>query len=243
MICERCNKREAVTVVGGRRLCSLCAKDEIIKRVKRELYPSKIISYQDKIIFAYPSYLKLISDIIKNILISKIYSKFDLEYYELQIEPQSSITDDIWNIIIKSRAFAEKYNIHKIFLPFTADFLMAYLLYSIINQEYTYIQLIGFEYNLSNTSFLIPFYNTSLQELQGFLMNDVYFQTRDEVFNDILSWEKDMLKENYELFHAFHNSKKLFERKEYRCEGCGGIINSPVKYCERCSLVYSSHPY
>ncbi|MCH4815007.1 MAG: hypothetical protein QXY87_04255 [Saccharolobus sp.] len=245
MMCERCNKRDAINVVGGRRLCSICSKDEITKRIKRELYPRKIIVHDDKILFAYPSYLSFIQEILRNI-INKIYTRFNLQYYEINLEPQNSILDDIWNLIIKSKQFSEKNGINKIFLPFTADFLMAYLIYSITNQDYTYIQMIGLEYKVNNISFLIPFYNTSLYELQGFINNESNaILTKDEIFNEILTWERDMLKENYELFHAFHNSKKLLEtgRKDYRCEGCGGVINSPVKYCARCSLIYSSPPY
>lgn len=245
-MCERCNKRNAINVVGGRRLCEICSKDEITKRIKRELYPRKIIVYKDKILFAYPSYLSFIREILKNI-INKIYAKFNLQYYEITLEPQHSILDDMWNLIVKSKRFSEENGISKIFLPFTADFLMAYLIYSITNQDYTYIKMIGLEYNVNNISFLIPFYNTSLYELQGFFTNESnnIFETKDEIFNEILAWERDTLKENYELFHAFHNSKKLFEtkEKEYRCEGCGGVINSPVKYCARCSLIYSSPPY
>ncbi|MEM0091205.1 MAG: hypothetical protein QW550_01145 [Saccharolobus sp.] len=241
MLCERCNKRDTVTEVGGRKLCMICSKDEIIKRIKREFYPNKILSSNDKVLFAYPRYLHKISDILKSIIINKIYKIYKLEYFELVVEPKNSINDEIWNLLINSKSFSEKNNIKKVILPFTSDFLMSYLIYSIIKQEFTYIGLLEFEYKINNISFLVPFYNTSILELRGFL-DDKSYETKDEIFNEILKWELEALKENFELFHAFHNSRKLFQGN-YKCENCGGIINSPVKYCSRCSAIFASHPY
>jgi hypothetical protein len=244
VLCERCKKRDSIAVVGGRKLCVLCARDEIIKRIKREFYPNKVLVYREHILFAYPIYLSQISDLLKMILLDKIYKKFSLSYSELPIDPTNSIIDDIWSIIIKSKIFSKQNNINKVILPFTADFLMAYLIYSISKGDYTYINLLDFEYKLDNILFLIPFYNTSIIELQGFInANELNLITKDELFNTIIKWETELLKDNYELFHAFHNSKKLFQEKNYKCEGCGGLINSPVKYCGRCSVAFASHPY
>ncbi|MEM0015665.1 MAG: hypothetical protein QXE59_01235, partial [Saccharolobus sp.] len=156
MLCERCNKRDTVTEVGGRKLCMICSKDEIIKRIKREFYPNKILSSNDKVLFAYPRYLHKISDILKSIIINKIYKIYKLEHFELVVEPKNSINDEIWNLLINSKSFSEKNNIKKVILPFTSDFLMSYLIYSIIKQEFTYIGLLEFEYKINNISFLVP---------------------------------------------------------------------------------------
>ncbi len=242
MLCERCNKRDTVTTIGGRKLCSVCAKDEIVKRIKREFYPRKALVENDKIIIAYPVYLKPLSELLINI-ITKLYKKFNIEYLSLEIEPINNINDEIWKLILKSKCVAEKSGIKKIILPYTSDFLMAYLIYATAKGDYTYVNLMNFEYKVNDILYLLPFYNTSLMELNGFEnMNEYRIVTMDEVFNDILEWEKSLLKDNYELFHAFQNSRKIFEEKSYRCEECGGIINSPVKRCERCSLISASLP-
>ncbi|BFH74309.1 hypothetical protein SJAV_22530 [Sulfurisphaera javensis] len=235
-ICQRCNKREAITVIGGRKLCEYCARDEIIKRVRREIYDSKQFSYNDKVAIIIEEEFGPLSALLK-FIIDKACYKCKLIIDEVKVNVQKdNINDIIWNMIIEAEKLQHKIKV----LPFTSDFLLSYLIYSISSQDSNYLSFAKVMTIFNNNIFFIPLYSTSINELKGFA--EIKLRWRDEMFNKIYEWTLSYLQENYELFHTFHSSIKLFQGKT--CKLCNAFINEG-EYCQRCNKILASlsRPY
>mgnify|MGYP001772552941 CR=1 FL=1 len=234
-LCQRCNKREAITIIGGRKLCIYCARDEIIKRVRKELYETRQINFNDKVVIVTDDQFKPIANLMKYIIEKSCY-KCNLEVNEVEIDTNDSnnINDAIWKLIVESIIIPQK----KI-LPFTSDFLLSYLIYSVSVKDANYLSFSSPLVTFNNNVFIVPFFSTSVMELKGFA--EIKMNWRDELFAKIYSWVTSYLSDNYELFHAFHTSIKLFEKK--KCKYCNAFIDEE-DYCQRCKsfLTSLSHP-
>ena len=230
-LCQRCNKREAITVIGGRKLCIYCARDEIIKRVRKEIYETKQINFNDKVVIITDNQFRPIADIMKYIIEKACY-KCKLEVIEKEIDTNDSnnINDAIWKLITEGIIIPQK----KI-LPFTSDFLLSYLIYSVSVKDSNYLSFSSPLVTFNDNVFLIPLYSTSIEELKGFA--EIKIDWKDELFAKIYSWTISYLSDNYELFHAFHTSIKLFEKK--KCKYCNAFIDEG-DYCPRCKRILTS---
>ena len=231
VLCQRCNKREAITVIGGRKLCGYCARDEIIKRVRKELYETKQINFNDKVIIVTDNQFKPIADLMKYIIEKACYKcKLEVSKLEIDTSDSNNINDAIWKLITESIKLHQK----KI-LPFTSDFLLSYLIYSISVTDSNYLSFSSPLVVFNDNVFFIPFFSTSIAELKGFA--EIRINWRDELFAKIYSWTISYLSENYELFHTFHTSIKLFEKK--KCKYCNAFIDEG-DYCQRCKRILTS---
>ncbi|MBP1356950.1 MAG: hypothetical protein JZD40_00435 [Sulfolobus sp.] len=230
VLCQRCNKREAITVIGGRKVCEYCARDEIVKRVRKEIYETKQITYNDKVVIITDEQFKPVADLLKYIIEKACY-KCRLQVSQVKIEVESNnINDLIWKLITESLKIQQK----KI-LPFTSDFLLSYMIYSISMKDSNYLAFSSPSVAFNENIFLIPFYSTSIIELKGFA--ELKLMWKDESFNKIYSWVISYLNENYELFHTFYTSVKLFKKKT--CKYCYAFIDEG-DYCQRCKTFLTS---
>ncbi|MUN27968.1 hypothetical protein [Sulfuracidifex metallicus] len=238
MECEHCKKREAITTVGGRKVCDVCARNEILKRIRRDAVSRKVFDYKDKILFAEPDFLKGESELLKAILLKSCYS-CNLDPYTLEIRTSgNSITDKLWEIMRSVLMNATQRSIRKIVLPFTADFLMAYLIYSVSTGEKEYIWLLDYKNDFNGIEFIVPFFSTSWKELSGFMNSKTI--SGDNLMDLILNWERETLSENYELFHAYWNSANIL-KGDRRCKTCGAYVTHD-DLCLRCSRETISRP-
>jgi len=230
-LCQRCNKREAITVIGGRKLCEYCARDEIVKRVRKELYETKQINFNDKVVIITDNQFKPIADLMK-FIIEKACYKCKLEVNEVEIDTSdtNNINDVIWKLIIESTTIPQK----KI-LPFTSDFLLSYMIYSISVKDSNYLSFSSPLVTFNDNVFIMPFFSTSVLELKGFA--EIKMDWKDETFAKIYSWANSYLNDNYELFHTFYTSIKLFEKK--KCKYCNAFIDEG-DYCQRCKRILTS---
>ncbi|BFI74169.1 hypothetical protein [Sulfurisphaera ohwakuensis] len=230
-VCQRCNKRQAITVIGGRKLCEHCARDEIIKRVKREIYDSKQFSFNDKVAIILDEQFRPLSTIL-SFIISKACYKCKLQVEEVLINADSNyINDIIWKMIIEGEKLSHKIKI----LPFTSDFLLTYLIYTISSNDSNYLSFAKSLVVFNNNIFFVPLYSTSVLELKGFA--ELKLKWKDAVFDKIYGWTLSYLKENFELFHTFHTSIQLFKKKT--CKKCNAFIDSG-EYCQRCNKLLTS---
>ncbi|AAY80732.1 hypothetical protein [Sulfolobus acidocaldarius] len=242
-LCQRCGKREYFTVIGGRKLCSMCGKDEIVKRVRKEMHQSKLFNYNDRVAIISPEPLQQISDIVESIIGKAFYRvNLKIEKVEISISNYNYINEYMWNLLLESKKLSD-YKIKV--LPFTSNFFLAYMLESISISDYSYLSLFNPYSIIDTTIIFIPLYSTPIQEIECFSKIDYNkIKFKDELFNTIFDWVNQQLRENYELFHTYFNTINLF-RTDNKCKNCGAYINSGQEYCERCKtyLASPSHLY
>jgi len=238
-LCQRCNKREAKYVVGGRKLCEICARDEIVKRVRKEIHNSKMFNYNDKVAILAPNNMDQIAELLTHIIGKACYTcNLKIDKVSVQFDYQG-INEYIWSLIMEAKNLKE-YSVKV--LPFPSNFYLAYLLYSVTMKNYSYLNYVTSSKTLNDgTKIFIPLYSIPLSELSAFgIINEISFN--DDVFNLIFSWVNTQLAENYELFHTFITSTSLFNYP--KCKSCDAFIESG-EYCARCkrTLASPSPPY
>lgn len=235
--CQRCNRRQAVTVIGGRKLCENCARDEIIKRVRKEIYESKQFNFNDSVLIIVDEQFSPLSTLLNFIIGKACYKcKLHVELLKIENNNENSINDTLWKMITVGKKQPHKIKV----LPFTSDFLLSYLIYSLSLNDSNYLSFTESLVIFDNSIFFIPLHSTSIQELKGFA--EYKLSWKDEMFNRIYEWTISYLHENYELFHTFHTSVQLFRRKT--CKYCNAFIEDG-DYCQRCNsfLTSLSRPY
>ncbi len=238
MECEHCNKREAITVVGGRKVCEVCARNEILKRIRRDAVSTKTFTYKEKVLITIPDFLKSEGNLLKALLMKACYScKLDGEVLEVSTKDESDIVGKLWKILRTSMETMKDRG-RKVVLPFTADFLMAYVIYSVSTKQKDYVWLLNYKQEINGVVFIMPFFSTSQKELSGYLTHEI--ATGDSLFDSILKWEEENLGENYELFHVYWNSGKILYGEKY-CKLCGAYVTHDG-LCQRCSLSTTSRP-
>ncbi|BBG23838.1 hypothetical protein [Sulfuracidifex tepidarius] len=235
MECEHCKKREAITVVGGRKVCEVCARNEILKRIRRDAISKKTFSYKERVLITIPDFLKTEGDLLKALLMKACYScKLEGEVLEVTTNDQNGIVEKLWKVLRLS--MNPSHNIRKVVLPFTADFLMAYIIYAVSTKEKDYVWLLNYKHEINGVTFVMPFFSTSQKELSGYFTHELV--TGDPLFDSILKWEEGNLGENYELFHAYWNSGKILQGEKH-CSFCGAYIRDG-EACQRCSQLTTS---
>ncbi len=231
MLCVKCNRNPAEISISGKLLCKQCARNEIIKRVRRELSETRILSREDKVILAYPDFYEDVAKLIKDIIL-KICKDCKLDFEEIRIEfKNNEINYDLWKLFTNIM----KSNLNKIILPFTADFFLSYMIYSISTFNYGFLSYYGLTNIFNDKILFTPLYNTPLKELKGFNEITGELITNDQLFNGILKWANAEFSDN-EIFHTFENSLTIF--KSNRCKICGAYTKS-AEYCEYCLRSFS----
>jgi len=231
VLCVKCNRNPAEVSVSGKLLCKQCARNEIIKRIRRELSETRILNREDKAILIYPDFYENVAKLIKNIIL-KICKDCKLNFEETKVEfKDKEINYDLWRFFTNIM----KLNTNKIILPFTADFFLSYMVYSISTSNYGFLSYYGLTSIFNNKIFFIPLYNTPLKELKGFNEITGELNTNDALLNEILKWSNIEFTDN-EIFHTFENSLTIF--KNNRCKICGAYIRS-AEYCEYCLRSFS----
>jgi hypothetical protein len=240
-LCQRCNKRESLVTIGGRRLCEVCARDEIVKRIRREIHNIKLFNYSDEVAVLTKEPLDGISKVLAYIINRACYRcKLKVDVIELPADENcKNINDYIWSYIIEGKKL-QKYKVKV--LPFFSDFFLSYMIYSISTKDFSYLSIINLVKKIDDSYFFLPLFSVPLEELKGFVeIKELKFQ--DELFNTIFNWVRSELSENQELFHAYLSSLKLFGYKE--CKSCSAFIIDGEEYCARCKkfLASPSPPY
>ncbi|QIJ32893.1 hypothetical protein DFR86_11835 [Acidianus sulfidivorans JP7] len=235
MLCVRCNKNIAEVYISGKNLCKFCSRDEIIKRIRREISSTRFLDREDSVLIIYPDFYKEIVKLTENI-INRICKECKINFSVKEISDDTDINKLLWNISIEIKKSKE----NKIILPFTADFYLAYIIYSASKGKYYYINLYDITTNIFDKKIFVPFYSTPLMELKGFNEITGELNVKDELFNSILQWSKNNFNDN-EIYHSFGNSISLIvENMKGRCKICNAILNSTdFDCCEYCSKSFS----
>lgn len=235
MLCVKCNKNTAEIYISGKYLCKFCARDEIVKRIRRELSSTRFLDKNDAVLIIFPSFYKELPPLLSSI-IGKICKECNLTFNYLEISDNIEINRVLWNIIIAIKNAKE----NKIILPFTSDFYLSYLIYSSSIGNYSYIYLYNIILKIFDKTVFIPLYNTPITELKGFSEITGELNVKDELFNQILGWARSNFTDN-EIYHSFGNSiDVILANNKNRCLFCNAILASPdSNYCKYCSESFS----
>ncbi|WP_148692339.1 hypothetical protein [Acidianus manzaensis] len=235
MLCVKCNKNYAEVYISGKYLCKFCSRDEIIKRVRRELSSTRFLDRNDAVLIVFPEFYKDVSYLIKNV-INRICKECKINFSFEEISDEGDINKTLWDTVIKIKNSTE----NKIILPFTADFYLAYLIYSTSTRKYYYINLYDIIIHAFDKNIFVPLYNTPLTELKGFSEVTGELNVKDELFNIILKWSKNNFSDN-EIYHSFGNSIQLImDNIKGRCNICNALLTSTdFACCEYCSKSFS----
>lgn len=235
LLCVKCNKNTAEVYISGKYVCKLCARDEIIRRVRRELLITKFLNKTDTILIIFPTFYRDVVVLITNIL-KKICKNCNLNLSYLEISDDYDLNKVLWSVVIAIKNARES----KIILPFTADFYLAYLIYSSSMGSYYYLYLYNDILNIFNKSVFIPFYNTPITELNGFVEITGELKVKDELFNKILNWSKSNFIDN-EIYHSFGNSiNMIINNNKNKCIICNALITySELNCCKYCLASFS----
>lgn len=225
-------------MVGGREVCEVCARNEILKRIRRDAISRKIFNYMEKVLVVTPDFQKSEGELLKALLMKACYScKLEGIQLEVRTGEEKDVTSKLWKLLSTSTLEAKGRGVSKVVLPFTADFLMGYMIYGISKGQMEYMWLLDYSYKVNDLVFITPFFSTSRIELSAYSLQTSV--TGDPLFDSITSWEHEALKENYELFHAYWNSGKIL-REEKHCRLCGAFTHDEV--CQRCLQRMISRP-
>ncbi len=231
MLCVKCNRFEGEVNVSGKLLCRQCARDEIVKRVRRELSSTGFLEKGDKVLLAYPAFYESVARLIREI-VNWICKGCNITFNELRVEAKGNVNETLWSL------FTEVFNSNhkKVILPMTADFFLSYLVYSISTSNYGFLSYYDVVTEYRGVKFFIPFISTPLQELKGFSEITGELNTNDEVLDEILKWSHREFEDN-EIFHTFVNSLVIFSGN--RCKICGAYVKPSEEYCRYCSRLFS----
>ncbi|EWG07046.1 MAG: hypothetical protein ASUL_05983 [Candidatus Aramenus sulfurataquae] len=226
VLCVKCNRFEGEVNVSGKLLCVQCARDEIVKRVRRELSSTGFLEKNDRVLIAYPTFYGNVAALIKDI-VSRICKGCNLTIDEVKVEPKGDINETLWTL------FKEVFDLNykKVILPLTADFFLSYLIYSISSLNHGFLSYYDLVTEFRGVKFFIPLFSTPLQELKGFSEITGELNTKDEVLDEILKWSHKEFQDN-EIFHTFVNSLTIFSGK--RCKICGAYVRPNEEYCQYC---------
>lgn len=228
MICTKCGKNQAEVLISGKYLCVHCARSEIVKRFRKELSLSKFLDREDRVVILTTENFMDVSSLIEK-LIYNICKSCKLDVIIDKINEEEDINKTLWKIMIKIRETDFK----KIILPFTADFFLSYLIYSISTGYMGYLELYSLVVEVYSKKIFVPFYSTPRFELLGFSEITGELKTKDAFLNEIIKWASKQFADN-EIYHTFGSSInviKLENRK--RCKICNAIIERGdcCKYC------------
>ncbi|MCY0873563.1 MAG: hypothetical protein OWQ47_01330 [Acidianus infernus] len=228
MICTKCGKNQAEVLISGKYLCVYCARSEIVKRFRKELSLSKFLDREDKVMILTTENFMDVANLIEKLLYN-ICKSCKLDVLIDKIDEEEDINKTLWKLMIKIRESDFK----KIILPFTADFFLSYLIYSISTGYMGYLDLYSQSIQLYSKKIFIPFYSTPRFELLGFSEITGELKTKDAFLNEIIKWESKQFVDN-EIYHTFGKSINIIKlENRRRCKICNAIIEHGdcCKYC------------
>ncbi|BDC19894.1 hypothetical protein [Acidianus sp. HS-5] len=233
MICTKCGKNQAEVLISGKYLCTHCARSEIVKRFRKELSSSKFLDREDKVALLTTESFMDVTELIEKLL-HNICKSCNLDISIYKIGEEENINKTLWKIMMKIREIEFK----KIILPFTADFFLSYLIYSISTGNMGYLDLYSLIVDYSSKKIFIPFYSTPRFELLGFSEVTGELKTEDAFLNEIIKWASKQFTDN-EIYHTFGSSINIIRlENRRRCKICNVIIESG-DYCKYCSESFS----
>ncbi|WP_126449940.1 hypothetical protein [Sulfodiicoccus acidiphilus] len=223
MLCTKCVKREASITVGGRKLCELCANNEVTRRAYRVLLDSGAIDLKHVTVLSSPQFSG--AERVLSRLFARMGRRHSRELEVVELAAKGGSVDTLIHSFLTAKG-------DLVLLPFTSDFLTAYLIYSISKgRGPIYVKLYSPYFHLRGTLFVSPMIRTSILELKG--MGRVEIRTGEEEFDELHRWVLDQLAENPELLFTAPSSAKLFEGAE-TCQTCGATLVGGI--CPMCAL-------
>lgn len=236
MLCVKCNKFPAEVYISGKYLCKACARDEIIRRIRRELSLTKFLDRNDNALIIFPEFYKDVAQLISNTL-RRICKECNFNFSYLEVADDEDLNKVLWNVVITIKSIKEA---NKIILPFTADFYLAYLVYSSTLGNYYYLYLYNLTLKIFDKNIFVPFYETPRAELKGFSEITGELNVKDPLFNEILKWSRNSFIDN-EIFHSFGNSiDVIINNSKGKCVMCNAILmSSESSCCKYCSESFS----
>ncbi|NON61502.1 MULTISPECIES: hypothetical protein [Acidianus] len=190
---------------------------------------------REKILLIYSEPFEEVSELLKK-MIEAFTKNFLPEIRLFKVEESEDVNETLWKMMKFALASEEK----KIVLPITADFLLAYTIYSSSLSQFYYLFMESSIFSLNGKTFLVPLHSTSISELYAFSEITGGLKLKDTLMSEILNWEYEQFKDN-EVVHTFETTIPLLTHGMKNCKECGALIASEglCKYCLRSS----SHPY
>ncbi len=226
MICSRCGKREAELRVGGRALCSVCARDEILARAKSILHQAGAVGWKKSVEVAIPKGWEPLKD-VTSIVVKRSCYKCDMRV-DVKFLESGDPFDAIWKLIMESRDSGKP-----VIAPFTSEFFSAFTLYSIIKGIHDYLVFSPPTYSYNGSLVVSPLSSTTIAELRAFGEFKLSFE--DQLFTDLFDWLTDYFASSQEQARAYWRSYEVITKlAKKRCKVCGALITEG-EVCRRCS--------
>jgi len=207
MTCQSCSKRPASVKVGGRVLCTVCARDEVLSRFKSILYRSKVLGWRKSVIVVIPEGWFPLKDVVLTLTKKSCLS------CELSVSLELLNLHDLSEIIEKIILLASQRSV-PVITPFTAEFFAAYLLYSLAKGMKDHLPIVPPISEFSSSKVVSPLSTTTLAELEAFGRFELRFE--DQLFDEVFQWARAYFRDSPEQARAYWKSFSLF--KSARCE-------------------------
>ncbi|BCU68587.1 hypothetical protein HS7_20240 [Sulfolobales archaeon HS-7] len=227
--CYRCEVRESIVNLNGRKLCPICARNEINNAIRKNFLKSGLVDYESRFIILELNGLEGLSKIIEETL-TKIAKKTTIYYQTFSLELSSQSVDSyIHDAIIRSLEICSKEKPNGVVMPFPAEIFMYLLISSAVSRDAGYLSLYTHYTKIGSCNFCFPLHNISLLNME--IVYGVESKFPVASFTHFLIWVKESLEGNQEILHSFHKSIELFATQR-KCTRCGAFSESDI--CKRC---------
>ena len=229
MLCSRCRKREGELKVGGRLLCAMCAREEVLARAKSILHQAGVIGWRAAVEVVVPKGWEALKDVTA-LAVKKSCQKCEMSVEVKAIEASDPL-DAVWRLILESGKSGKP-----VVAPFTSEFFSALSIYSITRGIHDYLVFSPPVYSYGNSKVVSPLSSTTLAELRSF--GEFKLETGDGLFADIFSWLASYFEASQEQARAFWKSYEVLNRlAKSRCRVCGALLKEGSDLCPRCSAL------
>ena len=229
MLCSRCGKREGEFKVGGRLLCAVCAREEVLARAKSILHQAGVIGWRAPVEVVVPKGWEALKDV------TALAVKRSCQKCEMSIEVKAlEVTDPldaVWALIVESRKSGKP-----VVAPFTSEFFSALSIYSIVRGIHDYLVFSPPVYSYGSSKVVSPLSSTTLAELRSFGEFKLGFS--DGLFAEVFSWLTSYFETSQEQARAYWKSYEVLNRlAKSRCRVCGALLKEGSDLCPRCSAL------
>ena len=229
MLCSRCNKREGEFKVGGRLLCAVCAREEVLARAKSILHQAGIIGWRAAVKVVVPKGWEALKD-VTSLAVKRSCQKCEMTVEVKTIEASDPL-DAVWSLIIESRKTGKP-----VVAPFTSEFFSALSIYSIVRGIHDYLVFSPPVYSYGDSKVVSPLSSTTLTELRSF--GEFKLEIGDGLFAEVFSWLTSYFEASQEQARAYWKSYEVLNGlAKSRCRVCGALLKEGSDLCPRCSAL------
>lgn len=227
MLCSKCGSREATIKLQGRELCHGCARSEVVGQIRKNVGESRLLNYKGSLLTIELDFLEGCTGAVIEVLqkFRKIDIEIDVE--RVSLDSFSELDQVIYDIVFRTKQLAG--NRTKVVLPFTADFLLLYLIEVSSMEEHNMVQFGNLRVDTKGLVFVQPLFNLTSYEVS--LVRECRVKIQNQYLSTVYQWITENLLENREMFRTFQRSFSLFSSTSY-CSLCGGVSEGEI--CRAC---------